>query len=376
MLGVRFIKAQPTTHMPQHCHGKMVRERMGLSFFCYTPTTSVVAVPLTSTAMPFDLQATTGDFQTVSVQGQVICRVGNPKQLATLLDLTLRTDGKYFSGDRDMLSEHVICAVQVLVQAELKKLSLLQAIGASDEMARTVKAGLVASQEITSLGLEVLGLSILAIKPAPEKAAAEEKISQNTTSRAHKITGLLHAWHHGDNQALHRLMPLVHDELRRLARHYMQREHRNHLLQTTALLNEAFIKLLDAKNIEWRDRNHFIAISANLMRRILVDYARSRGYQKRGSTFQRVDLTEKLAVPLDRNLVALDDALSALSEVDSQKARLVELKFFGGLTIEEIAKELKISSDRVKREWALAKSWLFYAMRNRGGNGSRTLAGN
>ena len=188
------------------------------------------------------------------------------------------------------------------------------------------------------------------------------------------ISGFLHAWHDGDDQALHRLMPLVYNELHRLARYYMQRERRDHLLQTTALVNEAFIRLVDAKNINWRDRTHFLAVSARVMRRILIDFARWRRYQKRGPDFQRTDLNEQLFIHLDLNLVALDDALNQLSEFDPQKARVVELKFFGGLTVEEIAKELKISTDKVKQAWRLAKSWLYCTMRDRGSHVSRTLA--
>jgi len=185
-----------------------------------------------------------------------------------------------------------------------------------------------------------------------------------------EISDLLHAWHKGDEEAFHRLIPLVHEELHRLAHRYMQREHYGYDLQTTALVNEAFMRLVDARKIEWCNRSHFFAISARLMRRILVDFARSRGYEKRGPNFQRVDLSEQLPAPLDRNLVALDDALSALSEFDPQKATVVELKFFGGLSIEEIAEELKISKDKVKLHWKLARSWLYCEMRNRESYGS------
>ena len=237
-----------------------------------------------------------------------------------------------------------------------------------------------AQQAIASFGLQALGLSILEIKPALEKARTlplERCDAVHNGSRStQEITGLLRLWHDGDSQALSRLIPLVHDKLRRLARGYMQRERRDHLLQTTALVNQAFIKLLDAKNIDWRDRAHFFAISATLMRRVLVDFARARGYQKRGPRFRRVDLSEKLSAPLDRNLVALDDALGALAETDSQKAWIVELKFFGGLTIAEIAKELNISPDKVKREWSLAKKWLFSEMRGRENHESQTQAEN
>ena len=198
----------------------------------------------------------------------------------------------------------------------------------------------------------------------------------NETSSTQEISSLLHAWHNGDNHALDRLMPLVHDELSRMARRYMQRESPDHLLETTALVNETYIKLLNAKNINWRDSSHFFAISARLMRRILIDFARSRGYQKRGSTYKRIDLSDQVSAPVDSNLAALDDALGALSGFDSQKARIVELKFFGGLTIKETAKELKISPDKVKQQWTLAKSWLFYAMKGQENHGSRTLAEN
>ncbi len=224
-------------------------------------------------------------------------------------------------------------------------------------------------QESPPVGLHVLELSIPKIEPAFGTARTRPlkkcDAGLNGTCSTQDITGLLRSWHYGDSQALNRLMPLVHDELRRLARRYMQRERCDHLLQTTALVNQAFIKLLDAKNIDWRNRTHFFAVSAIVMRRVLVDYARSRGYQKRGPKFKRVDLNERISAPLDRNLVALDDALSALAETDPRKAKVVELKFFGGLTIEEIARELEISPDRIKQEWSLAKRWLFFELRGR-----------
>ena len=215
----------------------------------------------------------------------------------------------------------------------------------------------------------------LAARPAPETArvlrSGKRSSCRLETSSTQQITRLLHAWHSGDNSALDRLIPLVHDELSRMARRYMRRESPDHLLETTALVNEVYIKLLDAQNIDWRDGTHFFAICAKLMRRVLVDFARSRGYQKRGPKFRRVDLTEQLSAPVNRRLAALDDSLGALSDFDSQKARIVELKFFGGLTIEETAKELKISTDRVKREWMLARNWLLCAMRGRESHESR-----
>lgn len=175
MLGIKFIKVQPTTYLLQYRHGKIVREGVGLSFFYYAPTSSLVAVPVASTDTPFIFQETTADFQTVTMQGQVTYRVSDPKQLASLLNYTLGPDGEtYVSEDPEKLPERVIHVINVLARAELQKLPLREAIRASDEVVRAVKGGLVGSHEITSLGLEVLGLSILAIKPTPETARALE----------------------------------------------------------------------------------------------------------------------------------------------------------------------------------------------------------
>src|SRR5947207_2520085 len=175
MFGVRFIKVQPTTYLLEYHGGKIVREGSGLSFFYYAPTTSLVAVPVASTDTPFIFQETTGDFQTVTIQGQVTYRVSEPKRLAALLNYTLGRDGEtYFSEDPEKLSERVIHVINVLARAELQKLPLREAIRASDALVKVVKAGLAASEEITSLGLEILGLSILAIKPTPETARALE----------------------------------------------------------------------------------------------------------------------------------------------------------------------------------------------------------
>jgi hypothetical protein len=175
MFGIKFIKVQPTTHVLQYRGGKVVREGSGLSFFYYAPTTSLVAVPVASTDTPFIFQETTADFQTVTIQGQVTYRVGEPKRLAGLLNYTLASNGHtYAAEDPDKLPERVIHVINVLARAELQKLPLREAIRASDELVKAVKAGLLASQEITSLGLEVLGLSILAIKPTPETARALE----------------------------------------------------------------------------------------------------------------------------------------------------------------------------------------------------------
>jgi len=175
MFGIKFIKVQPTTYLLQYRGGAVIREGLGLSFFYYAPTTSLVAVPVGSVDVPFIFQETTGDFQSVTIQGQVTYRVGDPRRLAALLNYTLAPNGHtYASEDPEKLPERVIHVINVLARAELQKLPLREAIRASDELVRAVKAGLVASEEITSLGLDVLGLSILAIKPTPETARALE----------------------------------------------------------------------------------------------------------------------------------------------------------------------------------------------------------
>jgi RNA polymerase sigma factor (TIGR02999 family) len=182
------------------------------------------------------------------------------------------------------------------------------------------------------------------------------------------VTELLHAWSDGDDEALERLLPLVEAELRRLARAYMRRERPEHTLQTTALVNEAFLKLTDARRVRWQDRAHFLGISARLMRRVLVDHARHRGYQKRGGGAQRVTLHEGLATAADPGLdvVALDRALEALAKVDARKSRTIELRFFGGLSVEETAEVLQVSTDTVKRDWRLAKLWLLRELEGEG----------
>ncbi len=174
------------------------------------------------------------------------------------------------------------------------------------------------------------------------------------------VTELLRAWSDGDDGALERLVPLVEAELRRLARGYMGRERRGHTLQITALVNEAFLRLTDARHVRWQDRAHFLGISARLMRRVLVDYARRRGFQKREGGAQRVTFDEGLVASPDPalDIVALDGALEALAQVDARKGRVVELRFFGGLTVEEAAEVLNVSPDTVKRDWRLAKLWL------------------
>jgi RNA polymerase sigma factor (TIGR02999 family) len=175
------------------------------------------------------------------------------------------------------------------------------------------------------------------------------------------VTELLHAWRDGDDGALGRLVPLIEAELRRLARGYMARERREHTLQVTALVNEAFLRLTGARRLRWQDRAHFLGISARLMRQVLVDHARARGYHKRGGGAQRVTLDEGLLVsPASpaTELLDLDRALGALTAADPRKGRVVELRFFGGLSVEETAEVLHVSIDTVKRDWRLAKLWL------------------
>jgi RNA polymerase sigma factor (TIGR02999 family) len=181
-----------------------------------------------------------------------------------------------------------------------------------------------------------------------------------TTPSPGGVTALLRAWNDGNDAALEQLMPLVEAELRRLARSYMRRERRGHTLQTTALVNEAFLRLTNARAVGWQDRAHFLGIAARLMRRVLVDYARARGYRKRGGGACRVTLDEGLvASPEPRfDVVALDRALEALAAVDARKTRVIELRFFGGLSVEETAEVLHVSPDTVKRDWRLAKLWL------------------
>jgi RNA polymerase sigma factor (TIGR02999 family) len=174
-----------------------------------------------------------------------------------------------------------------------------------------------------------------------------------------EITRLLHAWEEGDRGAFDRLVPIVHDELRRAARNYMRRERAGHTLQPTALVNEVYLRLVEITGVRWQDRAHFYAIAASMMRRILLDAARAHTAGKRGGRDVRVTLDEDaLASRQAADLVALDDALQALSRVDPRKAQVIELRFFGGLSVEETGEVLKISPESVKRDWRLAKQWL------------------
>ena len=187
-----------------------------------------------------------------------------------------------------------------------------------------------------------------------------------TPSDKQQVTQLLVEWSNGDKTALDKLMPLIDEELRRLAHQYMRRERRGHTLQTTALVNEAYLRLVNRKNVQWQNRAHFFAIAANLMRNILVDHARSHAYVKRGGGARPLALDETLVVSEDRaaEVVALDHALKELTAMDPQQGQIVELRFFGGLTIEETAEVLQLSTATIKREWVTAKAWLYHQLSN------------
>jgi RNA polymerase sigma factor (TIGR02999 family) len=180
------------------------------------------------------------------------------------------------------------------------------------------------------------------------------------SSPTHEVTRLLVAWGDGDRAALDRLMPLVHTELRRLARHYMSRERPGHTLQSTALVNEAYLRLVEQEGMRWENRAHFFGIAARLMRQILVEHARSRQAAKRGGGQYRLSLSrvDRSASRPDVNLIALDEALGRLEALDPQKSRIVELRYFGGLSIEETAEVIGVSPATVKRDWSMARAWL------------------
>jgi RNA polymerase sigma factor (TIGR02999 family) len=187
-------------------------------------------------------------------------------------------------------------------------------------------------------------------------SAYDDRIPEPHTSP----TALLLAWNRGESDALDALLPLVYEELHRLAAGYMKGERSGHVLQATALVNEAYLRLIEVRQVQWQNRAHFFAMAARCMRRILVDAARSRSNQKRGGGAPLLSFDEALVVPIEpgRDLVALDDALTALAAVDSRKSQVVEMRFFGGLDIDETAEALTVSRDTVKRDWAFAKLWL------------------
>jgi RNA polymerase sigma factor (TIGR02999 family) len=182
-----------------------------------------------------------------------------------------------------------------------------------------------------------------------------------------EITQLLLAWSDGDQAALEKLTPLVYAELRRLAKGYMFGERPGHTLQTTALINEAYLRLIDWKNVRWQGRAHFFGVAAQVMRRILVDFARARHYAKRGGAAQQVSLDKAINIHEDRSaeFIALDEALKSLAEIDPRKSQVVELRFFGGLSAEETAEVLKVSQRTVEREWNSARAWLYRELRGK-----------
>lgn len=181
-----------------------------------------------------------------------------------------------------------------------------------------------------------------------------------STSDTAEVTQLLLAWRAGDAGALDRLIPLIHAELHRIAGGFMRKERVDHTLQTSALVNEAYLRLIDAQQVEWQNRAHFFALSASLMRRVLVDFARERQARKRGGSLEQVSLDEAMGMELGsrEDIVAVDEALTALTAVDERKSKVVELRFFGGLTETEIAEALQVSPETVRRDWRLAKAWL------------------
>jgi len=183
-----------------------------------------------------------------------------------------------------------------------------------------------------------------------------------------EVTGLLRAWSDGDQLALEKLMPLVYAELHRLAKRYMGREHAGHTLQTSALVNEAYLRLVDAHGVPWQNRTHFFAVSAQIMRRILVDFARSRQNLKRGGGALQVTLDEGLVVSPESgaDLLALDEALEKLAALNSRQSKVVELRYFGGLNEEEVAAALNVSPRTVRHDWSLARAWLYRELSNEG----------
>ncbi len=185
-------------------------------------------------------------------------------------------------------------------------------------------------------------------------------LDEAASASTHDVTVLLKAWSSGDEGALLRLTPLVYDQLHRLAHSYMSREQPGQTLQTTALVHEVYLKLVDVENVDWQNRAHFYGICARLMRRILVDFARSRNYQKRGGQIPHIELEEAatVSVVVGSELLAVDEALKQLAAVDTRKSEVVELRFFGGLTVEETAAALRVSPETVMRDWKLAKAWL------------------
>jgi len=212
-----------------------------------------------------------------------------------------------------------------------------------------------------------------ALAPTPTPSEPEPMQGPKESPAKSEVTQLLRAWRDGDAEALEKLTPLVHKELHRLAHQCMSREKPGHTLQTTALVNEVYLRLVDAAQVSWQNRAHFYAISAQMMRRILIDFARSRRYQKRGGEGQQVSLDEALVVSPEggRDILALNEALDRLAALDARKSQVVELRYFGGLSVKETAEVLKISVETVMRDWKFAKAWLLQALGRRRGRGAR-----
>jgi RNA polymerase sigma factor (TIGR02999 family) len=201
-----------------------------------------------------------------------------------------------------------------------------------------------------------------------------QRVTQSGEAAAGDISGILRAWSDGDQSALDRLTPIVYDELHRLARRYMRHERPGHSLQTSALVNEAYLRLVDYERMEWQNRAHFFAVSAQLMRRILVDHAR-RHNLKRGGGVEHVALEEAAVVGGGQgpDLVALDDAMNVLAQIDPRKVQVVEMRFFGGLSVEETAEVLRVSTITVKRDWSAARAWLYRELAGGITDGFRTM---
>jgi RNA polymerase sigma factor (TIGR02999 family) len=187
------------------------------------------------------------------------------------------------------------------------------------------------------------------------------------SASTHEVSQLLIAWGNGDRAALEKLIPVVYQELHRIAARYMRHESPGHTLQTTGLVNEAYLKLVDQKNMQWQNRAQFFGVAAQLMRRILVDHARKHARLKRGGAIKKVSLDEASVISMDKadRFLALDEALTSLAEIDPDKSRIVEMKFFGGLNYEEVAEVEKVSSRTIRREWRKAKAWLYQEMQKR-----------
>jgi len=209
------------------------------------------------------------------------------------------------------------------------------------------------------------------VSSRPESLSESVRVSYMTTHSTQEVTGLLQAWGRGDEEALAKLVPLVYRELRQAARRYMAGERPGHLLQTTALVNETYLQLVGVRKVSWQNRAHFLAICAQLMRRILTDFARSRGYQKRSGKVNRVTFSDALLIApqSDTDFAALDAAMRKLAVVDERKSRVVEMRFFGGLSVQESAEVLKVSQDTVMRDWKMAKAWLLRELNGEGHRG-------